>query len=380
MFDEIRPYRDSEVRPVLDRLVADKELLKAVRELMFKSSPLAFDFLLLPVLKMFLKWQVRNVHNVEDFQHVIEKYMDRAVESSCTGFDVRGVENIPRDKACLFVGNHRDIALDPAFMGLALRQHGMSTCRIAIGDNLLSKPYVADLMRLNKCFIVNRSATGPRQMLAAYQKLSAYIEHSICDEQSSVWIAQREGRAKDGNDRTEPAIIKMLSMNGKKNGLGLSEQLDKLCIVPVSISYEFDPCDESKAKELLALRKEGGYAKAEHEDLSSIAKGITGDKGAVQLSFCSPLKGHFDTAKDVANAIDTAILSEYHLYANNLNAYRQLHGELPADFLSSQAVVPGLDKAALQLTRRITQYPKELRELVMNMYATPVQNKLSLRE
>src|SRR5690606_32442570 len=146
--------------------------------------------------------------SVADLQHIVKKYMDRMIEGTTDQFTVSGLAELPSGRPWLFMSNHRDIALDPAFLSYALYHNGHETVRIAIGDNLLSKPFAVDLMRLNKSFMVRRSAKGPRAMVAAYKTLSAYIRHSLEVDGSPIWIAQREGRAKDGIDRTEPAVIK----------------------------------------------------------------------------------------------------------------------------------------------------------------------------
>ena len=217
--------------------------------------------------------------------------------------------------------------MDPAFTNYALHRGGYETARIAIGDNLLTKPWVSDLMRLNKSFIVKRSVSGPRELLAASKTLANYIQHSLLEENSPIWIAQREGRAKDGVDRTEPVIIKMLSMSRDKREQEFGEHIRSLGIVPVAISYELDPCDAMKAKELFQKATEGRYEKGEQEDVASIAQGIAGEKGRVHVSFGTPLGGGLDTPEAVAREVDRQVISEYCLHPTNLYAYRRLYGE-----------------------------------------------------
>ncbi len=382
MFDDIRPYHDDEVRDVLRRTVRDPELLSAVRRLLLPawSQPLAG--LLDPLLGVYLRLQVRRVNSISDLQAIMEKYLVHAVDTSTAGFTVSGLQHVPRDRACLFMGNHRDIALDPAFMSLSLHRCGLNTCRIAIGDNLLSKPFVADLLRLNKCFIVNRSASGTRQLLKTYQQLSQFIEHSIVTESTSVWLAQREGRAKDCDDRTEPAILKMLHMSGKASGRSLKEQLDTLCVIPVSISYEFDPCDAIKAEELLALKEGGQYAKSEHEDVSSIGLGVSGEKGRVHLAFCEPLSGDYTSADEVARAIDASLHRHYQLYASNLIAFQQQQHVVPdclIDEVYGKSADPALiERKTTEFMQRIKGFSAQKRETIIQMYAQPVHNRLAL--
>ncbi len=379
MFDDIRPYNDAEVRSVLRKTVANRELLAAIRTMVFPNWPRFLE----PMISLYLRWQVRNVDSVASFQHVVERYLLHMMDSTMDGFTVSGLDNIPRDRACVFIGNHRDIVLDPAFMNLALHRNDLETCRIAIGDNLLSKDYVADLMRLNKSFIVKRSAKGPRQLLQAYRQLSDYIAHSVLESHCNVWIAQREGRAKDGNDRTEPAIIKMLYMHGKQSGLRLSEYLSKLPLVPVSISYEYDPCDQLKAGELEALDKTGAYTKAENEDIESIAAGVRGWKGKVHLAFCPPVNATVESAEQAAVEIDQHLHRNYRLHASNLCAYQQQKHTVPLALLkellpdnASEGRV--LEEECACFLEHLQQVPTVLQDRVVSMYARPVHNRLVL--
>ena len=243
--------------------------------------------------------------------------------------------------------------------------------RIAIGDNLLERNYAADLMRLNKSFIVQRSLKG-RQMFAAYKQLSAYIHHSLSVDHESIWIAQREGRAKDGWDRSEPAIIKMLSMSKEKQ-VPIADYIRELRIVPVAISYELDPCDGAKARELRELATTGDYEKSLHEDLYSIGKGISGEKGAVHVAFGEQLSGEYGDAEEVAAAIDKQIALNYKLQRSNLYAWKMVDGELP-DF----ADVTEMDNnSETRFRERINTLPKEDQDYVLEMYVNPVRNRLA---
>jgi len=389
VFDDIRPYADAEVRPILNRLIKDPELLQAVRGLLFQRWPVTLSKWLDPLIVLFLRWQLRNVHSVDALQSVIEKYLIHAVDTTTSGFSVSGLENVPRDRACLFIGNHRDIVLDPAFMSHALKRSGIETCRVAIGDNLLSKQFVAELMRLNKCFIVKRSASGPRQLLKRYQQLSQFIQHSIVQDKCSIWIAQREGRAKNGDDRTEAAIIKMIHMAGKKQGLDLNDYLAQLVIVPVSISYEYDPCDALKARELHTKAKHGDYEKQEHEDINSIAKGVSGQKGRVHLSFCAPIHTREEwqqatlSADQIAAMIDQQIHRYYRLHSSNIAAYKEQGGVVSSrvmqEVFGPEAKLDLVERRTNEFRDRLQQLPAEYSEFLLAMYATPVSNHLSVR-
>lgn len=377
-FADIRPYNDSEVPAVIEKLAVDKELISALASLRFGRWHKRVSWLLHPLVRFFLRRELNGISSVEQFQHIVKKYMDDMIESSTTGFTVSGLDQLDPAKPYLFMSNHRDIALDPAFVNYALYHNGHDTVRIAIGDNLLTKPYVSDLMRINKSFIVKRSAKGPRQILAAYKLLSAYIRHSIEVDNSPIWIAQREGRAKDGVDRTEPAIVKMLTMSLQKQQESFSELINKLHIVPVAISYELDPCDGAKARELYEVGQKGAYEKAEHEDVASIAKGIAGNKGNVHVAFGTPLVGQFDDADAVAEAVDRQISENYILHPSNFFAYQMLHGEYPegthsADhqpFDSHQ-----LARRQRSFRDRIEALPEAHRRFALGIYANSIHFK-----
>jgi hypothetical protein len=307
--------------------------------------------------------------------------MDRMIESTTDCFTVSGLAELDTRQQYLFMSNHRDIALDPAFLNYALYHNEHDTVRIAIGDNLMSKPFAADLMRLNKSFIVKRSAKGPRQMLAAYKNLSAYIRHSIEVDNSSIWIAQREGRAKDGIDRTEPAIIKMLTIAQDKARESFSDFVASVHLLPVAISYEYDPCDGAKARELFEKSAQGSYQKGEHEDLKSIALGISGQKGNVHVNFGCRLSGEFDGPEAVAAAIDRQVIELYTLHPTNFFAYRQLHGsypQLPCGV--ARTLFRAQDHAAIErdFTRRIEALPAQHRPYALAIYANPIVSKLEL--
>lgn len=381
-FADIRPYNDAEVPEVLARLLDNGELLSTIAKLRLGRFEQFLPLLARLLVRVILKRQLRGVETVQQFQMVVKQYMDRMIEASTSAFTVSGLENLQPGTAYLLMSNHRDIALDPAFVNYALYHNGHDTVRIAIGDNLLTKPFASDLMRLNKSFIVRRSAKGPRQVLAAYRQLSSYIRHSLQQEQASIWLAQREGRAKDGNDRTEPAIIKMLSMSQQKTEESFAEFVNGLNIVPVSISYEWDPCDELKANELALTARQGHYEKAEHEDLGSIALGIQGGKGHVHVHFGKPLTGEFSDADEVAAAIDRQVLENYVLHPSNIVAYQQLEGRaVPADlevgYPARTDSISEAQRAAFQ--QRMASMPEEQREFALAIYANPVRGKLRLQ-
>lgn len=377
-FADIRPYHDSEVPQVLARLLAEDEFISAIGSLRLGRWARLFSIFLTPLIRRILKRELQDVTTVSGFQDIVKKYMDRMVDDCTSAFTVSGIDELDPDKAYLFMSNHRDIALDPAFVNYALYHNNRATVRIAIGDNLLTKPFISDLMRINKSFIVHRSAKGPRQIFAAYKKLSGYIKHSIEEERHSIWIAQREGRAKDGIDRTEPAIIKMLSMCQQKDLESFSDYINKLHIVPVSISYELDPCDGAKARELYEKAKHGHYKKAEHEDAQSISLGITGDKGHVHVSFGKPIAGEFENAEQVATAVDRQVLQNYVLHPSNFFAYKMLNGDYPEGVYSEQHKIfsiKGMERREQEFKDRINSLPEEHRPFALGIYANSINQK-----
>ncbi len=370
-FDAIRPYRDEEVHEVVERLTKDAEFKKAI--LRFKFPKLANSLLALPLAWLVgreLSKRLAKVNTVHDLQVYVESYMAEMIANTTQGFSVAGLDNLKADESYLFISNHRDIAMDPAFVNYALHINGRNTVRIAIGDNLLKKSYVNDLMRLNKSFIVQRSAKGVRQMMAAFNLLSHYIHYSIKEENHSIWIAQKEGRAKDGIDRTDPAIIKMFCMAEKKSGKSFGECIAGLKIVPVALSYEYDPLDIDKSRELVQLEQEGHYAKSEFEDINSIARGIAGFKGKVQVAFGEPLTSDFADADAVAAEVDRQIRQLYKLYPSNYLALETLHemGDLR---------LPSFDtKTKAAFNERLATCPEAYKQQWLNIYANPVKNFL----
>ncbi len=378
-FDDIRPYNDAEVRPTLDHLLSDKELIHAVAALKFPRFVKVAPWAIKPIVGRALKHQMAGVQDVRGFQVVIEKYMRNMIEGTTTALTVSGLDKLDTGKPYLFVSNHRDITMDPAIVNWVLYHSGHDTVRIAIGDNLLTKPYVSDLMRLNKSFIVNRSATSGREKLKAAKHLSHYIHHSITGDKANIWIAQREGRAKDGLDRTNTAVIGMFALSKRKDQ-PLSEYIRELNIVPVAISYELDPCDSAKARELYEQRAHGRYEKQEHEDVSSIAAGIAGSKGHVHVAFGEVLNGEYANTEAVAAEIDRQIILNYVLYPNNCAAYKAVHGDCPALKVTDRnrpfdrELFSGQIK---QFELRLQSVPSQWRQIFLEIYANPVVSKLA---
>jgi glycerol-3-phosphate O-acyltransferase len=318
-----------------------------------------------------LKRQIVSVHDVASMQDVIADYMYKMIEDTTTSLTHSGLENLDSERSYLFVSNHRDIAMDPAFVNYMLYKAGNRTVQIATGDNLLKKPFVSDLMRLNKSFIVQRSLKG-RELLQGLTLLSEYMHHCI-EEGSHVWIAQREGRAKDGVDKTEGALLKMLTMFQRKQPL--SETLQKLHIVPVSISYEYDACDVLKAEELYTIETVGLFTKNEKSDIQSIVAGMTGFKGAVHVAFGSEMEYESDAPDVIAASIDSQILGNYKLRDSNYIAFELLQekGLLPESVNGMEISSPEIKSESREFfLDRLSKIDQELHRHYLLSYANPV--------
>ena len=379
-FDAIRPYADSEVPTVLARLLADDEFLDILTQYRFPRLAGALGWLLKPLIAYRLRLEFSQVASVAALQEKVEGYVDQSIERATDGVTYTGVEQLKSGSAYLFLANHRDIVMDPAFVNYAVYHAGLPTPRIAIGDNLLQKPFVSDLMRLNKSFIVHRSLSGRREKLAAYQLLSAYINHSIRNDCESIWIAQAEGRAKDGNDRTDSAILKMFHMSRKNEPF--AEVIAAMKLTPVSISYEYDPCDQAKARELFIRASSGCYSKSPGEDDQSIALGITGYKGRVHVHFSAPVSSCLEDSKQLAAEMDRQILSGYRLFPVHYLAYAMWPERDPAlDVPSAAQLFPAeeLARAEAEWNKRLARCPVEQQPYLVLQYANPVRNQYRVK-
>jgi 1-acyl-sn-glycerol-3-phosphate acyltransferase len=375
-FADIRPYYDNEVDAIIKSIISDDEFIRVISNFKLSHIPEFIRPTFNPLLRFLIKRQVKGVNTVADFQHKVVGYVEHMVETTMTRFTISGIENLDAKKAYLFVGNHRDITLDPTFLNYARFLNNGDTVRIAVGDNLLSKEFISHLIRINKSFVVKRSEKAPRKLLEALKTLSEYIGHSILNDNQSVWIAQREGRAKDGLDKTDPTIIKMFAIYGRKQGF--SEYIKSLNIVPVSISYEYDPCDVLKAKELQALATTGKYIKEQYEDITSIATGISGYKGHVHLAFGTPLDIDIEKPEDVALWLDEKIIDLYVLHPSNFFAYQRLYGDYPEGVYSEKALAFDINKLLAEkdfFDERINGLPVEIQPFVLQAYANPIVNK-----
>lgn len=380
-FNAIRPYNDDEVPTVIKRLSKDEEFINIILEFRFPHLAHTFGWLLKPFVAYKLKKYLSKIHSVRDLQLIAADYVEHSISESINHFEYSGAENLDKQKTYLFMANHRDIVMDPSLTNYALHLIGMSTPRIAIGDNLLQKQYVADLMRLNKSFVVYRSLIGRKEKLAAYQMLSSYINHSILIDHESIWIAQAEGRAKDGDDETDPALLKMLHISRKEEEL--RDVIASINLLPVSISYEYDPCDLIKARELYIRANEGKYQKIKGEDDRSIALGITGFKGDVHIHFGKQITEGFDDAKQLADVVDQQVLSNYHLFPAHYLAYAMWEKADPAlsiPTIETLFTEEKIKQAKLEWEKRLHACPDEHKPYLIMQYAYPVYNKYKLQQ
>ena len=373
-FDEIRPYEDEELPQVFEELIADPAFQKVACAVM---PGVPFEH---------IAQKMRSSKTKREFQLNCCYGILRDIMQKLTGgvsLDHTALSD--KQAAYTYISNHRDIVLDSGFLSLLLVDQGMDTVEIAIGDNLLIYPWIKKLVRVNKSFIVQRALTM-RQKLESSARLSRYIHYAIARMRQSVWIAQREGRAKDSDDRTQESVLKMLSMGGEGD---VADRLCELNIVPLAISYEYDPCDYLKAQEFQLKRDMPGYKKTTADDLLNMQTGLMGYKGRVHFQVapcinealramdCSRPKAELFCS--IAALIDKGIHSNYRLYPNNYIAHDLLTGthEFAAHYTMEE--FRQFEQYIDRQLQRITLPQKDepfLREKLCLMYANPLKNSL----
>lgn len=371
-FADIRPYNDVEFPLILERLLAEPDLIKGLTYFMRPSWRGPLHLLARPLVRWRLEKDVSRLESIADFQLWLAAYVEKIIKKTTTDFKVVGIEKLSIEKSYTWISNHRDIALDPTLVNYALYTSKHPTGRIAIGDNLLTNPMIGDLMRLNKSFIVKRSIVARRDKFTALQLLSKYIRCSI-EEGESIWIAQQEGRAKDGIDSTDTAVLKMLSLSGRAKKESFSETLQVLNPVPVSISYEFDPCDVLKAREMSAIKSGQKYQKSENEDMQSIVIGLMGYKGRVQVSFGEEIEAEsFVNAESLASEIDRQIVDQYACFPINYAAHKLLADQGQTEALDHYQ---NLELGLSALKQRCGSEPELVKQQLYSMYAQPLIRK-----
>ncbi|NCB07855.1 MAG: glycerol acyltransferase [Bacteroidia bacterium] len=372
-FDDIRPYTDKEVKAKI-KMMAKDPVFDEVLMHMFKVRP---------KVEM-IKLQLRMIRNIRQLQGTFVYDMLRMIiNKTSSGLFSSGLEKLDKKKAYLFISNHRDIVLDAAFLNYLIFEKGMNTTHIAIGNNLLLYPWIEHAVKLNRAFIIKRGLP-PRELMESSIKVSHYIRKSITEENISVWIAQREGRTKDGFDKTQASVLKMLNMSNTKT---FTEGFNELNIVPVSISYEIEPCGLAKMKELIK-KQHYGQMKTSKDDLKSMSMGMFNPKGRMRFSFGEPIQVNFEeTSKkekqnklieELGQLIDRQIYANYKLWPNNFIAYDLLmqedrfrHRYTDEEKMHFEMM---LEQAMIFIDYPIT----DITERFLKIYANPVINKLSV--
>ena len=376
-FSDIAPYDDSIFKEKMASLVVDPGFLHAVNYTMPKEDvPVLLD-------------EMKQMDNKYDFQHqIMFPFLEMLAKTTTAGISLGGVKYYNPGMNYTFITNHRDIVLDASFLGLALLRRDLPTPEVAIGNNLLVFDWINDLVRLNKSFIVKRN-TGLREGLMAAKKLSAYIHHAILEKQESVWIAQREGRAKDSSDHTQESLVKMLAIAGEGSFM---EKIKEINLMPVSISYEFDPNDYLKAREFLLRRRNPDFKKSQRDDLFSMETGLLQFKGRVHFQMTPRINnklyeiGEFadinTSAKYVGWVIDQAIHRSYEIFPVNYIAYDMLHGTTRFSGKYSELERKETEEYFENQLNKVdvenvsVEERKFMLDMMLTMYANPLKNKL----
>lgn len=374
-FNEIRPYNNEELPQIFEELIADPAFQKAVSGAM---PNVPFEL---------LSQQMRACKTKLDFQKAFcYGILWKIAADHTDGLTLDHTALPDKEKAYTYMSNHRDIILDSGFLSILLVDQGMDTVEIAIGDNLLIYPWIKKLVRVNKSFIVQRTLTM-RQMLESSARLSRYMHYTIAEKNQSIWIAQREGRAKDSNDRTQDSVLKMLAMGGDGD---LIERLMEMNIAPLAISYEYDPCDFLKAQEFQLKRDIEGYKKTTQDDLINMQTGLFGDKGRVHFQAAACMNDvlenidrslpKLELISQISACIDKRIYSNYRIYPGNYVAYDRLHGTTEFAEHYTQEEKQHFTAYIEQQLEKIKIPNKDeafLREKLLLMYANPLVNHLA---
>ena len=381
-FDEIRPYEPEEMKQAFDDLLNDRQfslVLKGLAPWLPKSLRNGILRLSFIGVKTPLDFQIRFMKPV--VQYIIKRHTDG------TTFDNSSL--LDKSQRFTFVSNHRDIVLDSAFLDLLLIKAGHpTTVEIGIGDNLLIYPWIKRLVRMNKAFTVRRGLS-PKETLRSSQLMSRYIHYAVTEKKENIWIAQREGRAKDSNDRTQDAVLKMLAMGAPDDMKNPADRLRELTIVPLTISYEFDPCDYLKAQELQERRDNPSFKKSRQDDLDNMRTGIFGYKGRVHYHCASPVNEWIDELSEMpktefytamAQRMDKDIHRGYWLYPCNYIAADELSGTKEYASHYTDADKKRFESYLTTQLAKITLPTKDeafLRDCMLNMYANPLRNKVA---
>ena len=370
-FDDIRPFNDSEVDTHIQLLLEDA-YFQHILEFIYKA----------PEKIEKAKLALSQIHNIKDLQYnfVYQLIEDLIIKPSIDRLTSSGLDKLDKSKSYLFISNHRDIILDSAILNYLIVLEGMNTAEIAIGNNLLIGKWIEYAVKLNRAFVVSRNLPS-RELLTASRKLSEYIRRDVTINNTSVWIAQREGRTKDGNDKTQIALLKMLNLSNINE---FDEGFKELQIVPLSISYEIEPCGISKVEELYKRQTEG-FEKTQEDDLRSMGHGLVNPKGNVHFAFGKPLNGQIDLfaqettvseqIEKLADHIDKQIYLNFKLWPNNYIA-EDLTNQSSAN--SKYYTQDQYDKFCVLVEKAVTEIPgdqKMIRSMFLQMYVNPLLNQ-----
>ena len=373
-FKDISPYSDQEVNGQIKNLLNNKLFFKQLAKLLFPISSKLFPGFVEIYIKAKFRSSFQSVNSIKEFQSSLAPYVKKLINRTTDGFTFSGEENLS-SRASVYIGNHRDIALDAAFLNFLLYEQSKETLRVAIGDNLLDGNYAEILMRLNKSFVVHRDIHGIKETLKRLTKLSKYIDQSLFKDNESIWIAQKEGRANDGNDFSDVAVIKMLYLCKRKE-LSFAEWVKKINIIPVSISYEYDPLDITKATgwdhhEKMSLEE------INESDLNELATGLFGYKGRVHLHICDPIDYQGDDIEELSCMIEQKILSNYKIWPASHIAAKELSTK-DSDFnLYDESLIDSSQET--KFLNRFNGLEEHVRKECLETYVRPMINKKKVR-
>lgn len=373
-FDNIRPYTEEEAQDAIRRITKQKEF-QTILDYIFDKKE-----------HQRLKEKAAQAKSIHEFQVEFMGPLVRTIQDKTTdGVSTSGFENLKKDDARLFIANHRDITLDSSILASQMVEHGLETCEITWGDNLMVSPFVVDFGKINRMITVFRGGK-PRDKFEKSKQLSAYIHHAIVERKKSVWIAQSKGRTKDGNDMTDYGVLRMLTLYGDEPFL---EKIKKLNITPVTISYEWEPCDALKLKELYIISLQKKYIKNKTEDLNSIISGVIDQKGHIHLSIGNSINNSLDSGLEklsnkqlletISHLIDLEIYKNYKLWPTNYYAYDQLNNSTKFKKYYSKEIAERFNdrkkKAIESIKNQINDY-NTAENIFLKIYANPLINKI----
>ena len=370
-FDSIRPYYDSEVPVAVERLCQSEAFLDLFKQL-FKLDKA-------PIIAMLKRIQTKDQFQEYLFGPIVRRLMDMTTD----GVTIEGMDLVDNNLSYTFMSNHRDIILDSAILNVLLREHGAKYTRPAIGSNLLINDWVTDFVKLDSCFVIERDITV-REMLSSSALRSQYIRETIAENEYSVWIAEKEGRTKNGDDRVQQALLKMLRISGPS---GFAENFKELRLMPLAISYEWEPCDALKTQELY-IRSVGEYTKTPEADMNSMITGLKDYKGRIhfhidrltdeELASIDALASHNDRIEALAALIDDKIHKNYKLWPNNYIAYDLLHSVNKFSAFYTPEEKENFIRTMTQKIDRLEGNVSLLNNIFLEIYANPVKNHLKL--